>query len=202
MSFIPLFVHSLKPLDIEVMKRLDKVCNVMPVISKADTLTIEERATFKNSWNKEIKEELKKHGVQTYPMKGVNEDADDAKINDVVKDPLSSYFILVSHLSQDQIPFAVVGSDKTHEIDGKKVLGRLTNWGLIEVENPKHCEFSHLRNMLIRTHMQDLKEVTDSIHYENFRRERLAANKSSESRGESLLTNISTFYCKQLFSAF
>lgn len=48
MSFIPLFVHSLKPLDIEVMKRLDKVCNVMPVISKADTLTIEERATFKN----------------------------------------------------------------------------------------------------------------------------------------------------------
>ncbi|XP_071813615.1 neuronal-specific septin-3-like isoform X3 [Apostichopus japonicus] len=158
--------HNLKPLDIEVMKRLDKVCNVMPVISKADTLTIEERATFKNR----IKEELKKHGVQTYPMKGVNEDADDAKINDVLR---------------DQIPFAVVGSDKTHEIDGKKVLGRLTNWGLIEVENPKHCEFSHLRNMLIRTHMQDLKEVTDSIHYENFRRERLAAKQKFEKAEES-----------------
>lgn len=28
---------------------------------------------------------MKKHGVQTYPMKGVNEDADDAKINDVLR---------------------------------------------------------------------------------------------------------------------
>lgn len=53
------------------------------------------------------------------------------------------------------------------------------------VENPKHCEFSHLRNMLIRTHMQDLKEVTDSIHYENFRRERLAAKQKFEKAEES-----------------
>ena len=30
------------------------------------------------------------------------------------------------------MPFAVVGSDKAHQVDGKEVLGRLTNWGLIE----------------------------------------------------------------------
>ena len=30
------------------------------------------------------------------------------------------------------MPFAVVGSDKSHQVDGKEVLGRLTNWGLIE----------------------------------------------------------------------
>ncbi|RZF31873.1 hypothetical protein LSTR_LSTR015445 [Laodelphax striatellus] len=37
------------------------------------------------------------------------------------------------------------------------------------VENPKHSDFSKLRNMLITTHMQDLKDVTEDVHYENFR---------------------------------
>lgn len=41
------FFYSLKPLDIEFMKKLDKVVNVVPVIAKADTLTIEERDLFK-----------------------------------------------------------------------------------------------------------------------------------------------------------
>lgn len=39
--------HSLKPLDIEVMKRLHTKVNLIPVIAKADTLTDEEVAAFK-----------------------------------------------------------------------------------------------------------------------------------------------------------
>lgn len=38
---------SLRPLDIEFMKRLSKVVNIVPVIAKADTLTLEERVHFK-----------------------------------------------------------------------------------------------------------------------------------------------------------
>lgn len=37
------------------------------------------------------------------------------------------------------------------------------------VENPAHCDFVKLRNMLVRTHMQDLKDVTRETHYENYR---------------------------------
>lgn len=37
------------------------------------------------------------------------------------------------------------------------------------VENSAHCDFVKLRNMLIRTHMQDLKDVTRETHYENYR---------------------------------
>ncbi len=146
--------HGLKPLDIEFMKRLDKVVNVVPVIAKADTLTIEEREHFKSR----IKYALNENGVSTYPMKELETDEEDENIN--------------THI-RDQMPFAVVGSDKSHQVDGKEVLGRLTNWGLIEVENHNHCEFSNLRDMLIRTHLQDLKDVTHGIHYENFRFERL-----------------------------
>ena len=37
----------LRPIDIEAMKRLVKVVNVIPVIAKADSLTLEERDKFK-----------------------------------------------------------------------------------------------------------------------------------------------------------
>lgn len=37
------------------------------------------------------------------------------------------------------------------------------------VENLSHCDFVKLRTMLVRTHMQDLKDVTRETHYENYR---------------------------------
>lgn len=39
--------HSLKPLDIEIMRRLHTKVNLIPVIAKADTLTDDEIASFK-----------------------------------------------------------------------------------------------------------------------------------------------------------
>lgn len=39
----------------------------------------------------------------------------------------------------------------------------------LSVENPRHSDFTKLRTMLISTHMQDLKDVTQDVHYENFR---------------------------------
>ena len=39
--------HSLRPIDIIVMKKLSEVVNVVPVIAKADSLTLEEREAFK-----------------------------------------------------------------------------------------------------------------------------------------------------------
>lgn len=44
---LSLFVLSLRPLDVEFMKRLHNCVNIVPVIAKADTLTIEERDAFK-----------------------------------------------------------------------------------------------------------------------------------------------------------
>lgn len=39
--------HSLKAIDITVMKKLSEVVNVVPVIAKSDSLTLEERELFK-----------------------------------------------------------------------------------------------------------------------------------------------------------
>lgn len=42
-----LSVSRLRPIDVEFMKRLGKIVSIVPVIAKADTLTIEERQEFK-----------------------------------------------------------------------------------------------------------------------------------------------------------
>ena len=56
---------------------------------------------------------------------------------------------------------------------------------LVSVENMEHCDFIALRNMLIRTHMTDLKEVTNNVHYENFRCRKLAGVGVSANDGKS-----------------
>ncbi|KAI3352450.1 hypothetical protein L3Q82_005404 [Scortum barcoo] len=149
--------HSLRQLDIEFMKRLSHSVNIIPVIAKADTMTIEERQEFKQR----VRKELEMGGIEFYPQKEFDEDMEDKSDNDKIREAM---------------PFAVVGSDKEYQVNGKRVLGRKTAWGIVEVENPNHCEFAQLRDFLIRSHLQDLKEVTHNIHYETYRAKRLNEN--------------------------
>uniref|UniRef100_A0A4W6FSG6 Septin 9b n=1 Tax=Lates calcarifer TaxID=8187 RepID=A0A4W6FSG6_LATCA len=143
--FIPPTGHCLRPLDVEFMRRLSKVVNIVPVIAKADTLTLEERDYFKQT----IREELRANGIDVYPQKEFDEDAEDRMINDKIR---------------EMIPFAVVGSDQEYQVNGKRILGRKTKWGTIE--DTHTCTPGW-------THMQNIKDITGSIHYETYRVRRL-----------------------------
>ena len=57
--------------------------------------------------------------------------------------------------------------------DGQHVRGRSYPWGVIEVDNEDHCDFVKLRQMLIRTYMEELREYTNDVLYENWRTEKL-----------------------------
>ena len=73
-----------------------------------------------------------------------------------------------------KVPFAVVGANtEVTTPEGRKVRGRKYPWGVIEVDNEEHCDFVKLRQMLIRTHMEELKEHTNNFLYENYRSEKL-----------------------------
>ena len=52
---------------------------------------------------------------------------------------------------------------------GKSIRGRQYPWGVVDIENREHSDFTDLRRFLIQTHMQDLKDVTHDVHYENYR---------------------------------
>lgn len=47
MFFINPSGHSLRAIDIVVLKKLSEVVNVVPIIAKSDSLTMEERFSFK-----------------------------------------------------------------------------------------------------------------------------------------------------------
>jgi len=50
---------------------------------------------------------------------------------------------------KEAVPFAVCGANQLLEVRGKKVRGRFYPWGVVEVENPEHCDFIKLRTMLM-----------------------------------------------------
>ncbi|KAJ3071256.1 cell division control protein [Podochytrium sp. JEL0797] len=165
--------HALTPLDIAVMRRLSEISNVIPVIAKSDSLTLEERLAFK----KRIKDEIEFHGIRTFPYADVFVDEDPAEA--LTEEEKVERVALGA--VRDVIPFAVVGSERNVVVAGKAVRGRRTRWGVINVENEEHCEFVALRNFLTRTHLQDLIDVTSMVHYESFRTKQLLALKEATS---------------------
>lgn len=150
--FVPPYGHGLRQIDLEFMKRMHRKVNIVPVIAKADTLTSAEIKRLKDH----IMADIEDHKIQIYQFPDCDSDEDEE-------------FKQQDRELKACVPFAVVGSNTVIEVAGKKVRGRQYPWGVVEVENPKHSDFIKLRTMLISTHMQDLKDVTQDVHYENFR---------------------------------
>lgn len=166
--------HSLKPLDIHVLRILSGITNVIPIIGKSDSLTSEEQIAFK----RRIRNEIVMHQIKCYPL----EQTPNANENNALTNFASEADRLEQQLTdgyREMIPFAVIGSEQNVVVEGKAVRGRRTRYGVINIEDESHCEFIHLRNFILRTHLQDLIETTSSIHYERFRTRQLLALKES-----------------------
>ncbi|EDS31981.1 conserved hypothetical protein [Culex quinquefasciatus] len=144
--------HGLKSLDLVCMKKLDSKVNIIPIIAKADTISKTELSKFKAK----INDELRNNGVQIYQFP--TDDESVAEINSTMN----------SH-----IPFAVVGSTDFVRVGNKTVRARQYPWGTVQVENEAHCDFVKLREMLIRTNMEDMREKTHTKHFELYRQKRL-----------------------------
>eukprot|EP00730_Choanoeca_flexa_P016916 TRINITY_DN8078_c0_g1_i2.p1 TRINITY_DN8078_c0_g1~~TRINITY_DN8078_c0_g1_i2.p1 ORF type:complete len:379 (+),score=97.87 TRINITY_DN8078_c0_g1_i2:91-1227(+) len=151
--------RGLKPVDIEAMKALCNKVNIIPVIGKADTLTKDELADVKA----QIKDDLEKNMITTF-VPAVDEDDAESRS--------------VSQHIQKAMPFALIGSDSVIEVGGQAVRGRKYPWGFVEVDNPAHCDFDLLRNTLVKTHLEDLKEATHEL-YENYRKDKLRTGDTS-----------------------
>ncbi|CAG8484317.1 3885_t:CDS:2 [Funneliformis caledonium] len=160
--------HTLKPLDIEIMKRLGSRVNLIPVIAKADTLTPKDLETFK----RRVREVIAAQNIQVYQCPVESDDETSTKRNMNI---------------MAAMPFAIIGSDQdVIAPDGRKVKGRQYSWGIAEVENEDHCDFKKLRSLLIRTHMLDLVSTTEENHYENYRQSQMETRKFGEPKPKKL----------------
>ncbi|KAF9492371.1 Septin [Pleurotus eryngii] len=166
--FIRATGHTLKPLDIEIMKRLGTRVNLIPVIAKADTLTQNDLFLFKQR----IREVIAAQGIRIYTPPLDNDDAQSVEH---------------ARILTDAIPFSIIGStEDVKTLDGRIVKGREYLWGVAEVENENHCDFKKLRSLLIRTHMLDLISTTEELHYENYRQQQMETRKFGEPKVKKL----------------
>lgn len=156
--------HSLKPLDIEVMKKLCTRVNLIPVIAKADALSPADLQRFKQR----IRAVLAAQDISIYtpPV----DDEEDAAAEH-------------ARILANAAPYSVIGSETdVQTADSRVVKGRQYAWGIAEVENEDHCDFKKLRSLLIRTHMLDLITTTEERMYESYRAQQMETRKFGEAR--------------------
>ncbi|OLL21792.1 Septin spn4 [Neolecta irregularis DAH-3] len=159
--------QSIKTLDIEIMTRLGSRVNLIPVIAKADTLSPADLLKFKQRAYV-----IEAQGIKIF-VPPVEED--DAAAADHARALTAA------------LPFAIIGSDQDVQApDGRIVKGRQYLWGVAEVENEEHCDFKKLRSLLIRTHMLDLIQTTEDVHYESYRSNQMETRKFGEAKPRRL----------------
>ncbi|XBW36814.1 hypothetical protein QEN19_002391 [Hanseniaspora menglaensis] len=164
---------TLKPLDVITMRELSKKGNLIPVISKSDTLTRNELTQFKSK----IRNVIEEQNIQIFTPP-IFEESSNAFSGSVDEDTVNNNKAAIQHAKQliESMPFAIIGSEEQYELNGNKVYGRKYPWGLIEVENEAHCDFRKLRSLLLRTNLLDLIHSTHNSHYEYYRKQRLQVN--------------------------
>lgn len=113
--FLPPYGHSLRQMDIDVLRRLHKKVNVVLVIGKADALTATEMKKLKAN----ILNDLEVNNIQLYQFPDCDSDEDDE-------------FKEQDRELKECIPFAVVGSNTVIEVAGKKIRGRQYPWGVVD----------------------------------------------------------------------
>lgn len=146
--------HRLREVDVELMKQISRYTNVLPIISKADTLTKDELSEFR----KNIMDDIQRFHVPVYKFE-VDPDDDDLET------------IEENQALANLQPFAVVCSDVKNE-RGDYV--REYPWGTLSINDEQVSDLHVLKNVLFGSHLQEFKDTTQTLLYENYRAEKLS----------------------------
>ena len=134
--------HRLMEADLQMMAKLQDRCPLIPVIAKADTMTIEEATRFKDT----VRRELKVRNIST----------------------ASVDFNLLHDISErngveHRLPFAIVSA---HAPDSSGLAQRCYLWGCANTDNPMHSELSVLRELLLGQWQSLRNQAIDKIYTE------------------------------------
>ena len=165
--FISPFGRGLSQLDILFMKKLCDRVNIVPIIAKADALTPTELVSLK----KKILKDLTDNEISIFRIPECDSDEDES-------------FRKKDQELKDSMPYAVMGSTNQVEINGRKTRGRIYPWGVIDIQDETYSDYIRLKTFL-SLHMQDLKDTTNEVLYENYRSVFLAKQVMEEQQAAS-----------------
>ncbi|OQV20582.1 Septin-2 [Hypsibius exemplaris] len=160
---------NVRALDLECMKLLSNKVNIIPVIARGDSLTKKELDSFK----RRIMAEIHQHKISIYSFP-----EDDGQVADL------------NRKMNADVPFAVVGSSEVHEVAGHKARARVYPWGIVDIENEAHCDFTRFREALLRVNMDHLMQTTNLRHYEVYRDRRMTELGYGENEPQNFMETI------------
>ncbi|AGO14032.1 AaceriAGR175Cp [[Ashbya] aceris (nom. inval.)] len=209
--FIRATSRGLREFDTQLMKELCTKVNIIPIISKADLYTEQELILNK----KLIMRDIKANNIKIYDFANDKlEDTlvpiDDLSTNGSNYDNMSdgahsfgragfedgTYTSEVNSSTriQDMLPFAIVSSNKKKQYPNGDVYHvREYPWGDVRIEDRLHSDFIYLKSILLGSHLQDFKDTTHDVLYENYRTEKLMSRNEAASSEAAAESTVMTF---------
>lgn len=215
--FITATGHGLREPDVVFMKHIATKANVIPVLAKADGLTPEEVELNK----KLIMEDIKKYEIPVYGFPGGDgfqyADGDDAgsvkgkgsmhsrsnygdsaseeEEEDSGSDSgsiVDEEFLEFSKVAKAKVPFAVIGASDIDSNHGQLV--RRYPWGTVDIDDPAVSDMAIVREVVTKTHVNDLRDTTEYVLYENYRTYKLSVDlqEEEEEKDKTVESNIVT----------
>lgn len=138
--------------EIHMMKLVSLNCNLVPIISKADSFTSDELKNYKQKMRKIITE----NNINVFRPAVYIED--DQELIDETNDILQRY------------PLAIYSSVDSHEFNGDIKRGRLYSWGFLDIENEEINDFTKLRKLIISNNLDEFISTTDTRFYNEYRK--------------------------------
>ncbi|PLB52443.1 hypothetical protein P170DRAFT_349171 [Aspergillus steynii IBT 23096] len=186
-------------LDIQVLRKVVGKTTVVPVISKADTIT----SAHMSYLRKAVWDSLKKANIDPLEVLALDEqdeyasseeeeedeEADEEKPTEdleegaAVKPPgspsarsQSSRKSSGSQAASQLLPFTILSPDPHSLKSDEEPVGRRFPWGFADPHNPEHCDFLKLKESVFSDWRAELREASRVIWYENWRTSRLNRN--------------------------
>lgn len=204
-------------LDLQVLRALWGKTTVIPVISKADTLTVSHMSFLKRAVWSALK------GAKLDPLEALeleDDDEDDEDSEDLdgedqdkfegdspqmkrkkAHNRQSSLSLVNGYVADDETPYLPMSilSPDIYDLppfvpkskSGKQdKVGRKFPWGFADPYDPEHCDFGRLRDSIFSEWRSELRELSRTKWYENWRTSRLKNLPGSRQRVKGGVTPV------------
>lgn len=167
--FFAVPLDPLRPNELKAMASISRLCNLVPVITRADTYVEDELAAHRAYVRKQLAEYEVEifEGSEKEPLEPSPNSIGMAEGLITAEKTATQMFEgkekKISHI------IATIASERTYDISGSIIRGRKYPWGFIDTSNESYSDFKHLQRTVIQTNYDDLIWITDSKFYNEYR---------------------------------
>ncbi|ODO10961.1 hypothetical protein I350_01560 [Cryptococcus amylolentus CBS 6273] len=180
------FGPNLSSIEIDIIDRLSIRANVLPIISRTDTLTVSELEAVKAAVQRDLSAAFSKTPGRGFGVFGSDEeslsDSTNIKEEDMEVDqpdprpPTPNSIHSTASLSAPGLPWSIFIPSPSVSGGPEVTAGvRQFPWGTATVLEPEHSHFGLLLDNILGDYTKVLRNRTREVLYENYRTERLLA---------------------------